>query len=91
MSSEKSRSLKKSYGSSHHQTPTEKIDAVAQLLLCLVCLKKNVYGNLSKIANVNRPPKSNRNVVFHQESGCKDRNFFNPIQNIRAYFCKKNA
>ena len=28
----------------------KKIDAVAQLLLCLVCLKKNVYGNLSKIA-----------------------------------------
>jgi len=29
--------------------------------------------------------------VFHQESGCKDRNFFNPIQNIRADFYKKNA
>jgi hypothetical protein len=56
----------------------------------LFCLKKNVYGNLSKIANVNRHPKVNRNVVFHQESGCKDRNFFNPIQNIRADFYKKN-
>jgi hypothetical protein len=57
----------------------------------LFVLKKTCTEIFQRSLNVNRPPKSNRNVVFHQESGCKDRNFFNPIQNIRAYFCKKNA